>query len=133
MNRRPEGRDFKKLLKPAANREAVHHIQAAHGYSERRVCRVIPFNRCSARRPPSENRDLLLRTRMLELANDRRRFGSPSLHEFLRREELVTAPWCFRHRTSSIGMNYGVRFFQPISINCSPLGTTNLQVVYAVG
>jgi len=26
---------------------------------------------------------------MLELANDRRRFGSPSLHELLRREELV--------------------------------------------
>ena len=26
---------------------------------------------------------------MLELANDRRRFGSPRLHELLRREELV--------------------------------------------
>ena len=59
-------------MKPAANREAVHHIQAAHGYSERRACRVIQFNRSSARRPPSEDRDLLLRTRMLELANDRR-------------------------------------------------------------
>lgn len=50
---------------------------------------MIQFNRCSARRPPSEDRDLLLRTRMLELANDRRRFGSPRLHELLRREELV--------------------------------------------
>ena len=26
---------------------------------------------------------------MLELANDRQRFGSPRLHELLRREELV--------------------------------------------
>ena len=55
----------KKLLKPPANREAVHHILAAHGYSERRACRVIQFNRCSARRPPYEDRDLLLRTRMV--------------------------------------------------------------------
>ena len=76
-------------MKPAANREAVHHIQAAHGYPERRACRVIQFNRCSARLPPSEGRDLLLRTRMPELANDRRRFGSPRLHELLRREDLV--------------------------------------------
>ena len=50
---------------------------------------VIQFNRFSARRPPSEDRDLLLRTRMLKLANDRRRFGSPRLHELLRREGLV--------------------------------------------
>ena len=50
---------------------------------------MIQFYCCSARQQPSENRNLLLRTRMLELANDRRRFGSPRLHELLRREELV--------------------------------------------
>ncbi|SCM70481.1 hypothetical protein KL86DES1_10433 [uncultured Desulfovibrio sp.] len=71
-------------MKPAANREAVHYIRIGHGYSERRACQAIQFNRCSARRPPSEDRDLLLRARMLELAEDRRRFGSPRLHEPLR-------------------------------------------------
>ena len=50
---------------------------------------MIQLNRFSARRPPSDDRDLLLRTRMLELANDRRRFGSLRLHELLHREELV--------------------------------------------
>ena len=50
---------------------------------------MIQFYRCSARQQPSEDRDLLLRTRVLELANDRRRFGSPRLHELLRREELL--------------------------------------------
>ncbi len=48
---------------------------------------MIQFNRCSARRSLSEDRVLLLRTRMLELAQDRRRFGSPRLHELLRRGE----------------------------------------------
>ena len=67
----------------------MHYIRIGHGYSERRACQVIQFNRCSARRPPSEDRDLLLRARMLELAEDRRRFGFSRLHELLRREGLV--------------------------------------------
>ena len=67
----------------------MRYIQAQHGLSERRACRVIQLNRCSARRPPPEDRDLLLRTRLRELAEERRRFGSPRLHEFLRREGLV--------------------------------------------
>ncbi|HZF61461.1 MAG TPA: hypothetical protein VEZ52_07545 [Desulfovibrio sp.] len=36
-----------------------------------------------------EDRDLFSRTRMLKLANDRWRFGSPHRHELLRREDLV--------------------------------------------
>ena len=67
----------------------MRYIQAQHGLSERRACRVIQLNRCSARRPPPEDRDLLLRTRLRELAEERRRFGSPRLHELLRREGLV--------------------------------------------
>ena len=50
---------------------------------------VIQFNRCSARRPPSEDRDLLLRTRLLESANGQRGFGYPRLLELLRWDELV--------------------------------------------
>ena len=67
----------------------MHYIRTRHGYSERRACQVNQFNRCSARRPPSEDRDMLLRSRMLELAENRRRFGSPRLHELLRREGRV--------------------------------------------
>lgn len=44
------------LLKPAASRKAVSYIQIEYGYSERRACRVVEFNRCSARRSPSGER-----------------------------------------------------------------------------
>ena len=67
----------------------MQYVLREHGYSERRACRVIQFNRGSARRPPSKDRDLLLRTRLRELAEERRRFGSPRLHALLRREGLV--------------------------------------------
>ena len=71
----------------------MQHIQAGHGYSERRACRVIQFNRCSARRSLSEDRGFLLRARMLELAEDRRRFGSPACMSY-----CAGKGWCRNHK-----------------------------------
>lgn len=70
-------------------REAVQYVQDAHGYSERRACVVLRVNRCTARRAPAEDRDTILRRRLRELAEERRRFGAMRLHIMLRREGLV--------------------------------------------
>ncbi len=67
----------------------MHHAIEAHGYSERRACQLMEMNRRTYRRPPSPDRDAELRRRLRELAEERRRFGSPRLHILLRREGLV--------------------------------------------
>ena len=64
-------------------------MQTAHGFSERRACSLAGANRRTARRKPSPDKDASLRTRIRELAEERRRFGSPRLHILLRREGLV--------------------------------------------
>lgn len=73
------------MVTPVAQREAVAHLRD-HGMSERRACRVIDADRKSvryqSRRPPETE----LRTRLRELANERRRFGYRRRHILLRRE-----------------------------------------------
>jgi len=74
------------MVTPVAQREAVAHLRDHHGMSERRACRVIDADRKSvryqSRRPPETE----LRTRLRELANERRRFGYRRLYILLRRE-----------------------------------------------
>ena len=67
----------------------MRYVQEAHEYSERRACRVLCVNRCTVRRAPDEDRDAVLRQRLRELAEERRRFGALRLHIMLRREGLV--------------------------------------------
>src|SRR5215207_8493693 len=87
--RRAEGSAHKKILTPAARREAVAHLRAGFEMSERRACRIVTVDRkvvrYRSRRPP----DTALRTRMRELAAERRRFGYRRLHVLLRQEGLV--------------------------------------------
>jgi putative transposase len=74
------------MVGPAAKREAVAHLQAAIGLSERRACYIVGADRTMIRyrscRPP----DVVLRGRLRELANERRRFGYRRLFILLRRE-----------------------------------------------
>ena len=70
-------------------REAVAHLQACHGMSERRVCRVIDVDRKSARYRSARGGDATLRERLRELANQRRWFGYRRLHILLRREGIM--------------------------------------------
>ncbi len=60
-----------------------------HGSSERRACALMRLNRRTCRREPGLDRDLELRARLRELAEERRRCGSPRLFQMLRREGLV--------------------------------------------
>jgi putative transposase len=74
------------MVGPAAKREAVAHLRGALEMSERRACSLIAADRTMiryrSRRPPESE----LRTRLRELANQRRRFGYRRLFILLRRE-----------------------------------------------
>lgn len=74
------------MVRPAAKREAVAQLRDVFQMSERRACLVIAADRTVVRyqsvRPP----DTQLRTRLRELANERRRFGYRRLFIMLRRE-----------------------------------------------
>ena len=63
------------MVGPAAKREAVAHLQAVMGLSERRACSFVDADRkmirYKSRRPPETE----LRVRLRDLANERRRFG----------------------------------------------------------
>lgn len=64
-----------KMVGPVVKREAVAHLQAVMGLSERRACSIVGADRKMVRyrscRPP----EIELRGRLRELANERRRFG----------------------------------------------------------
>ncbi|WP_233281618.1 IS3 family transposase [Sphingomonas changnyeongensis] len=84
-----EGSAFKKVVTPVAKREAAAHLQACHGMSERRACRVIDADRKSVRYRSARDDDGALREKLRELANQRRRFGYRRLHILLRREGVM--------------------------------------------
>ncbi|WP_242141263.1 IS3 family transposase, partial [Sphingomonas sp. TREG-RG-20F-R18-01] len=80
---------FKKMVTPAAKREAVAHLQTALGMSERRACAVVGADRKSMRYRSCREDDGDLRSRLRELAQQRRRFGYRRLHILLRREGIT--------------------------------------------
>lgn len=60
-----------------------------HGYTERRACRLIGVDRTAFQYQRSRQSDDAVRTRMRELANERRRFGYRRLAIMLKREGLA--------------------------------------------
>ncbi len=76
-------------MTPAAKREAVARLQAYLGMSERRACRVIGADRKSMRYQSQRDDDAEVRSKLRELAQQRRRFGYRRLHILLRREGIV--------------------------------------------
>ncbi len=65
------------------------HLVEAHEVSQRRACRVIAGARSSVRYQRTRPDDMGLRTRLRELASERRRFGYRRLHQMLKREGTV--------------------------------------------
>nr|WP_183926618.1 IS3 family transposase [Sphingomonas sp. BK069] len=80
---------FKKVVTPAAKRQAVAHLQATLGMSERRACSVVGADRTSMRYRSCRADDGDLRSRLCELAQQRRRFGYRRLHILLRRDGIT--------------------------------------------
>ena len=74
------------MVGPAAKRDAVAHLKAMMGLSERRACQIISADRKMIRyrscRPP----EVALRAKLRNLANERRRFGYRRLFILLRRD-----------------------------------------------
>lgn len=77
------------MVGPRAEREAVRVARAEGHLSERRACGLIGMNRGSWRYQQQERHDAELRRRLLELAEQRPRFGYRRLHRMLRREKWV--------------------------------------------
>jgi putative transposase len=74
------------MVGPAAKREAVAHLRAVMGLSERRACSIVAIDRTTVRYAPRRPADTELRERLRELANARRRFGYRRLFVLLRQE-----------------------------------------------
>ena len=77
------------MVTPAAERNAVAHLQAVHGMSERRACKAIGCCRMTVRYEATRPDDAGLRERMKEIAHERRRFGYRRVHVLLKREGYV--------------------------------------------
>ena len=74
------------MVGPAAKRDGVARLMATMGLSERRACSIVGADRKMIRyrfrRPP----DTALRSRLRDLANERKRFGYRRLFILLRQE-----------------------------------------------
>ena len=77
------------MVTPAAKREAVAHLQTTLGMSERRACMVVGADRTSMRYRSCRDDDGDLRSRLCDLAQQRRRFGYRRLHILLRRDGIM--------------------------------------------
>ena len=64
----------------------VVEVMTTHRLSQRRACGLIGITRRGFRRVPGDDRNRLLRQRLRELAEERRRWGCPLLYRMLRRE-----------------------------------------------
>lgn len=73
---------------PAARRAAVIAAREAHGISERRACSIIGADRSAVRYRHRRSDDAPARSRLKELAAERRRFGWRRLKLLLAREGI---------------------------------------------
>jgi putative transposase len=80
---------LKKLLTPEVKRRAVSHVRESLGLSLRKACLLVNLSTYVYHYRPKSNNDDVLRHRLRELAEQRKRFGSPRLHLLLKREGLV--------------------------------------------
>jgi putative transposase len=77
------------LVKPAAQGKAVEHAQQLFGISERWACTILSVDRTSMRYAHRRSDDGDLRSRLREIALERRRFGYRRLGIMLAREGIV--------------------------------------------
>lgn len=76
-------------MRPAARRRAVEGVRQTFGISERRACAILSVDRSSMRYAHRRGDDGDLRSRLHEIALERRRFGYRRLGIMLAREGLV--------------------------------------------
>jgi putative transposase len=84
-----QGYRFKKMVMPAARREAAAHLRVAYEVSKRRACSALEADRTTVRYRSSRPDDAEVRSRLRELASIRRRFGYRRPHVMLTREGII--------------------------------------------
>jgi len=65
------------------------HLMDRFGLSERKACRMVELNRSSKQYKASKRDDSEIRSKIRELAEENKKYGSPMLHAILRREGYV--------------------------------------------
>ena len=70
-------------------RDAVAHVCAQHGVSQRRACEVLSVDRSSMRCRSVRPEDAFIREAMKKVASGRRRFGYRRIHVMLNRRGTV--------------------------------------------
>ena len=81
-----EGAVIKKLVRPAAKREAVQHLVDRGLRSQRRAANLVGMHRSVARYRSCRETDSTLRERLKELATQYPRYGYETLHGLLKLE-----------------------------------------------
>src|SRR5262249_6459784 len=84
-----EGRRQPKVVKPAARRDVVGHLQRVWGMSERRSCRLVRVWRATQRYRRKLADSGELRVRLRELAAEYPRYGYWRLYRKLRRQGVM--------------------------------------------
>lgn len=79
----------KKRLRPEVKRQMVREAIAEHHLSKRRACGLIGITRRAPDYEPEDDRNLKVRARLRELAEERRRWGCPMLYRVIRREAFL--------------------------------------------
>ncbi len=64
------------MVGPIVKCEAVTHLRAVMGLLERRACQIVDIDRKTVRYSPRRPADKEVRTKLHDLANERRRFVS---------------------------------------------------------
>ena len=99
------------MVTPVVQRDAVAHLQAVHGMSERRACQVIAADRTSMRYCSRRGDDGDLREKLRVLAQERHRFGYRRLHILLRRDGVLInrkkTQWLYREEGLTVRRRKG--------------------------
>ena len=74
------------MITPAARLKVVAFLRERYPLSERRACKIVGLCRSSCRYQAKPSDDSVIRARLRQLAELRRKFGAPRLHVLLRRE-----------------------------------------------
>ena len=77
------------MVAPDVRREAVAHVVAIHGVSQRRACQALAMDRSSVLYRSVRPDDAAARAAMKAVAAERRRFGYRRLHIMLGRQGIV--------------------------------------------
>jgi putative transposase len=77
------------VVTPAARRTVVEFLKEHHHVSERWACKIVRLSRSSYRYQAKPTNDTEIRTRLKQLAEQRRKFGAPRLHVLLLREGFL--------------------------------------------